>query len=172
MTGLSGSGKTTLASALEKRLFELNYFCQILDGNNVRSGINKNLRDQKVTEQFFKEEHPEYVFLAATKVGGIIADNTYRGEFVYENLMIQNNIIHNEWKYGVRKLLFFGSTCIYPKEAAQPMTEDLLLTSSLEYTNEPYAIAKIAGIKLCESYNIQYGTNFIFGDAHQFIWPE
>lgn len=119
-----------------------------------------DLMDQKATAQFFEQERPEYVFLAAAKVGGIVANNTYRGEFIYENLTIQNNVIHNAWKYGVKKLLFLGSTCIYPKEAPQPMPEDSLLTSPLEYTNEPYAIAKIAGIKLCESYNIQYGTNF------------
>ncbi|MDC7217988.1 MAG: GDP-L-fucose synthase [Spirochaetales bacterium] len=120
-----------------------------------------NLLDQQAVETFFETEKPEYVFLAAAKVGGIVANNTYRGEFIYENLVIQNNIIHNAWKSGVKKLLFLGSTCIYPKEAPQPMPEDSLLTSPLEYTNEPYAIAKIAGIKLCESYNLQYGTNFI-----------
>jgi GDP-L-fucose synthase len=120
-----------------------------------------NLLDQKATEAFFATEKPEYVFLAAAKVGGIVANNTYRGEFIYENLVIQNNIIHNAWKHGVKKLLFLGSTCIYPKEAPQPMPENSLLTAPLEYTNEPYAIAKIAGIKLCESYNLQYGTNFI-----------
>lgn len=120
-----------------------------------------DLLDQKAVEQFFAEEKPEYIFMAAAKVGGIVANNTYRGEFIYENLTIQNNIIHNAWKYGVKKLLFLGSTCIYPKEAPQPMKEDSLLTSPLEYTNEPYAIAKIAGIKLCESYNLQYGTDFI-----------
>ncbi len=112
-------------------------------------------------EEFFRTEKPEYVFLAAAKVGGIVANNTYRGEFIYENLMIQNNVIHASYKYNVEKLLFLGSTCIYPKEAPQPMSENYLLTGELEYTNEPYAIAKIAGIKMCESYNIQYGTNFI-----------
>jgi GDP-L-fucose synthase len=101
------------------------------------------------------------VILAAAKVGGIVANNTYRGEFIYENLMIQNNVIHAAYMHAVKKLLFLGSTCIYPKEAPQPMKEDCLLTSQLEYTNEPYAIAKIAGIKMCESYNLQYGTNFI-----------
>lgn len=111
--------------------------------------------------QFFEEEQPEYVILAAAKVGGIVANNTYRGEFIYENLMIQNNVIHAAYMHAVKKLLFLGSTCIYPKEAPQPMKEDCLLTSPLEYTNEPYAIAKIAGIKMCESYNLQYGTNFI-----------
>jgi len=120
-----------------------------------------DLIDSAAVENFFKVEKPEYVFLAAAKVGGIIANNTYRGQFIYENLMIQNNIIHNSYKYGVKKLLFLGSTCIYPGNAPQPMPEDSLLTSPLEYTNEPYAIAKIAGIKMCESYNIQYGTNFI-----------
>jgi len=126
-----------------------------------RSLAELNLLDQVATEDFFANEKPEYVFLAAAKVGGIIANNTYRGEFIFENLTIQNNIIHNSWKYGVKKLLFLGSTCIYPKQAPQPMKESYLLTSPLEYTNEPYAIAKIAGIKLCESYNLQYGTNFI-----------
>lgn len=120
-----------------------------------------DLIDSAAVENFFKVEKPEYVFLAAAKVGGIIANNTYRGQFIYENLMIQNNIIHYSYKYGVKKLLFLGSTCIYPGNAPQPMPEDSLLTSPLEYTNEPYAIAKIAGIKMCESYNIQYGTNFI-----------
>ena len=120
-----------------------------------------DLLSQTAVEQFFALEKPEYVFLAAAKVGGIVANNTYRGEFIYENLVIQNNVIHNAWKYGVKKLLFLGSTCIYPGEAPQPMKEEYLLTSPLEYTNEPYAIAKIAGIKLCESYNLQYGTNFI-----------
>jgi GDP-L-fucose synthase len=126
-----------------------------------RSHSELDLLDQKSVEAFFAGEQPEYVFLAAAKVGGIIANNTYRGEFIYENLAIQNNIIHNSWKYGVKKLLFLGSTCIYPKNAPQPMKEEYMLTSPLEYTNEPYAVAKIAGIKLCESYNIQYGTNFI-----------
>lgn len=110
---------------------------------------------------FFKAEKPEYVFLAAAKVGGIVANNTYRADFIYENLMIQNNVIHQSYLNGVNKLLFLGSTCIYPKEAPQPMPEDCLLTDVLEYTNEPYAIAKIAGIKTCESYNLQYGTNYI-----------
>ena len=110
---------------------------------------------------FFKNEKPDYVFLAAAKVGGIIANNTYRADFIYENMMIQNNVIHQSYVHGVKKLLFLGSTCIYPKEAPQPMKEKYLLTDTLEYTNEPYAIAKISGIKMCESYNIQYGTNFI-----------
>ena len=114
-----------------------------------------DLRNTEAVKAFFKKEKPEYVFLAAAKVGGIMANNTYRADFIYENLMIQNNVIHAAYENGVKKLLFLGSTCIYPKEAPQPMPEDCLLTSPLEYTNEPYAIAKIAGIKMCESYNLQ-----------------
>lgn len=120
-----------------------------------------DLLDQNAVADFFKAEKPEYVFLAAAKVGGIIANNTFRAQFIYENLQIQNNIIHQSYIHNVKKLLFLGSTCIYPKEAPQPISEESLLTSPLEYTNEPYAIAKIAGIKMCESYNLQYGTNFI-----------
>lgn len=120
-----------------------------------------DLRDTSAVKAFFEEEKPEYVILAAAKVGGIVANNTYRAEFIYDNLMIQNNIIHQSYLSGVKKLLFLGSTCIYPKDCPQPMKEEYLLTGPLEYTNEPYAIAKIAGIKMCESYNIQYGTNFI-----------
>lgn len=120
-----------------------------------------DLKDSNAVDHFFSNEQPEFVFLAAAKVGGIMANNTYRAQFIYDNLMIQNNVIHAAYKYKVKKLLFLGSTCIYPKEAQQPMSENCLLTAPLEYTNEPYAIAKIAGIKMCESYNIQYGTNFI-----------
>lgn len=120
-----------------------------------------DLTDSLATATFFKTEKPAYVFLAAAKVGGIIANNTYRADFLYLNLMIQNNVIHQSYKHRVKKLLFLGSTCIYPKNAPQPMPEDALLTGTLEYTNEPYAIAKIAGIKLCESYNLQYGTDFL-----------
>ena len=120
-----------------------------------------DLTNQLAVENFFSKEKPEYVILAAAKVGGIVANNRYRADFIYENMMIQNNVIHNAYKCGVKKLLFLGSTCIYPKDSAQPMSENSLLTSELEYTNEPYAIAKIAGIKMCESYNLQYGTNFI-----------
>ena len=120
-----------------------------------------DLTNQEAVVEFFKKEKPEYVVLAAAKVGGIEANNTYRGDFIYENMMIQNNVIHQSYLYGVKKLLFLGSTCIYPKECPQPMKEEYLLTAPLEYTNEPYAIAKIAGIKMCESYNLQYGTNFI-----------
>ncbi|MBN1186317.1 MAG: GDP-L-fucose synthase [Bacteroidales bacterium] len=120
-----------------------------------------DLTDQQTVRDFFEKEKPDYVFLAAAKVGGIVANNTYRAQFIYENLQIQNNIIHQSYVHGVKKLLFLGSSCIYPKNAPQPLKEEYLLTSELEYTNEPYAIAKIAGIKMCESYNIQYGTNFI-----------
>ena len=127
----------------------------------TRTHNELDLVDQQAVSAFFTAEKPEYVFLAAAKVGGIVANNTYRGEFIYENLMIQNNVIHQSHLSGVTKLMFLGSTCIYPKNAPQPMHEDYLLTGTLEYTNEPYAIAKIAGIKLCESYNLQYGTNFI-----------
>ncbi|WP_418184851.1 GDP-L-fucose synthase family protein [Aliarcobacter vitoriensis] len=127
----------------------------------TRTHSELDLINQKAVIEFFENEKPEYVILAAAKVGGIKANNTYRADFIYENLQIQNNIIHQSYVHKVKKLLFLGSTCIYPKNAPQPMSEDCLLTSKLEYTNEPYAIAKIAGIKMCESYNIQYGTNFI-----------
>lgn len=148
--------KGLVGSALWKTLQTKGYT------NLVGRSINElNLMDAVAVDQFFAEEKPEYVILAAAKVGGIVANNTYRGQFIYENLMIQNNVIHSAYVHGVRKLLFLGSTCIYPKQAPQPMPEDCLLTSPLEYTNEPYAIAKIAGIKMCESYNLQYGTNFI-----------
>jgi GDP-L-fucose synthase len=110
---------------------------------------------------FFETEKPEYVFLAAAKVGGIVANNTYRADFIYENLMIQNNVIHQAYVNGVKKLMFLGSSCIYPKLAPQPLKEEYLLTGVLEPTNEPYAIAKIAGIKMCEAYRAQYGCNFI-----------
>ncbi len=120
-----------------------------------------DLTSQAEVASFFESEKPEYVFLAAAKVGGIVANNVYRADFIYENMMIQNNVIHQCYLHKVKKLLFLGSTCIYPKNAPQPMKEEYLLTDTLEYTNEPYAIAKIAGIKMCESYNLQYGTNFI-----------
>ena len=126
-----------------------------------RTSSELDLKDQKATQEFFEKEKPEYVILAAARVGGIVANNTYRGQFIYENLQIQNNVIHQSYLNDVKKLLFLGSSCIYPKQAPQPMPEDCLLTSPLEYTNEPYAIAKIAGLKMCESYNLQYGTNYI-----------
>ena len=120
-----------------------------------------DLTDQKTVADFFSQEKPDYVILAAAKVGGILSNNKYRAQFIYENLMIQNNIIHQSYVNGVKKLLFLGSSCIYPGNCPQPIKEEYLLTGELEYTNEPYAIAKISGIKMCESYNIQYGTNFI-----------
>jgi len=127
----------------------------------LRTSRELDLRDQAAVADFFEQEKPEYVFLAAAKVGGILANNTYRGEFLYDNLMIQNNIIHASWQQGVKKLMFLGSSCIYPKLAPQPLKEDYLLTGPLEPTNEPYAIAKIAGIKLCDAYRSQYGCNFV-----------
>jgi GDP-L-fucose synthase len=148
--------KGLVGSAISKNLQQKGYFNLIF-----RSIEELDLRDPHAVNDFFEYEKPEYVFLAAAKVGGIMANNIYRGEFIYDNLMIQNNIIHGAYKSGVKKLLFLGSTCIYPKDAEQPMKEDALLTGPLEYTNEPYAIAKIAGIKMCESYNLQYGTNFL-----------
>ena len=145
-----------VGSALIENLQEKGY-------KNIVTRTHKELDLTNTVEvaKFFEVEKPEYVFLAAAKVGGIVANNTYRADFIYENLMIQNNVIHQSYLNEVKKLLFLGSTCIYPKNAPQPMKEDYLLTDTLEYTNEPYAIAKIAGIKTCESYNLQYGTNFI-----------
>ena len=120
-----------------------------------------DLLDQSAVRDFFRQEQPDYVFLAAAKVGGIVANNTYRGQFIYENLQIQNNVIHHAHLAGVKKLLFLGSSCIYPKHAPQPISEAALLTGPLEATNEPYAVAKIAGIKMCQAYRAQYGCNFI-----------
>lgn len=120
-----------------------------------------DLRDQQAVQDFFAKEKPAYVFMAAAKVGGILANNTFRGEFLYENLMIQSNVIHASYLNEVTKLLFLGSSCIYPKMAPQPLKEEYLLTGLLEYTNEPYAIAKIAGIKMCDAYRDQYGCNYI-----------
>jgi GDP-L-fucose synthase len=133
------------------------------DFNNIitRTSAELNLTNQQAVADFFAAEKPDYVILAAAKVGGILANNTYRGQFIYENMMIQNNVIHQSYLNGVRKLLFLGSSCIYPKMAPQPLKEDYLLTGTLEATNEPYAIAKIAGIKMCEAYRSQYGCNFI-----------
>lgn len=126
-----------------------------------RTHAELDLMDPPAVRDFFDKERPEYVVLAAAHVGGIMANNTYRADFIYNNLRIQQNVIGESFRHGVRKLLFLGSTCIYPREAKQPIGESELLTAPLEYTNEPYAIAKIAGLKLCESFNIQYGTNFI-----------
>lgn len=127
----------------------------------TRTSSQLDLRNQQQVEDFFRSEKPEYVFLAAAKVGGIHANNIYRGEFLYDNLMIQNNVIHQSYRHNVKKLLFLGSSCIYPKMAPQPLKEEYLLTGPLEQTNEPYAVAKIAGIKMCESYRRQYGCDFI-----------
>ena len=120
-----------------------------------------DLTNQQQVTEFFSSQKPEYIILAAAKVGGIVANNTFRGQFIYENLQIQNNVIHQAYIHKAKKLLFLGSTCIYPRNAPQPIKEEYLLTGPLEYTNEPYAIAKIAGLKMCESYNLQYGTNFL-----------
>ncbi|QKG80223.1 GDP-L-fucose synthase family protein [Tenuifilum thalassicum] len=148
-TGLVGT-------AIVRKLKERGY-------NNIitRAHSELELLDYNAVFDFFNTVKSEYVFLAAARVGGILANNTYRAQFIYENLQIQNNVIHAAYLSGVKKLLFLGSSCIYPKNAPQPIKEDYLLTSELEFTNEPYAIAKIAGIKMCESYNLQYGTNFI-----------
>lgn len=127
----------------------------------TRTSKELDLRDQQAVATFFNEEKPDYVFLAAAKVGGIVANNTYRADFLYENLAIQNNVIHQSYVNGVKKLMFLGSSCIYPKLAPQPLKEEYLLTGLLEPTNEPYAIAKIAGIKMCDAYRDQYGCNFV-----------
>ncbi|QOR62604.1 GDP-L-fucose synthase family protein [Sulfurovum sp. ST-21] len=162
-------GSGLVGSAILKNLSEkgytnliTNYHTRPLHATRYTPHAEKlDLLDAQAVKEFFEREKPEFVFLAAAKVGGIVANNTYRADFIYENLQIQNNIIHQSYLNGVKKLMFLGSTCIYPKNAPQPMPEDCLLTDTLEYTNEPYAIAKIAGIKMCESYNLQYGTNFI-----------
>lgn len=127
----------------------------------TRVSSELDLRSQQQVADFFEQEKPDYVFLAAAKVGGIVANNTYRAEFLYDNLQIQNNVIHSAYLNGVKKLMFLGSSCIYPKMAPQPLEEDYLLTGPLEETNEPYAIAKIAGIKMCDAYRAQYGCNYI-----------
>ncbi|HBH25728.1 MAG TPA: GDP-fucose synthetase [Cytophagales bacterium] len=160
---MNKSGKVYVAghrgmvgSALVRKLKSLGF-------ENIVSRTSKelDLTDQSQVARFFESEKPDYVFLAAAKVGGIYANNTYRADFIYENLMIQNNVIHQSYVNGVEKLMFLGSSCIYPKMAPQPLKEDYLLTGKLEYTNEPYAIAKIAGIKMCESYRLQYGCDYI-----------
>lgn len=136
------------------------------------SFFSVDLMDTQAVAAFYKEHKPVYVFDAAAKVGGIVANNLYRAQFLYENLVIQNNIIHQAYVSGVKKLLFLGSSCIYPKMAPQPIKEEYLLTNTLEYTNEPYAIAKIAGLKMCENYNLQYGTNFIAAMPTNLYGPE
>lgn len=153
IAGHRGMVGSALVRALEKAGYHNLVF---------RSSKELDLRDQAAVAAFFAQEMPEYVFLAAAKVGGIMANNTYRGEFIYDNLMIQNNVIHQAHVQGVKKLMFLGSSCIYPKMAPQPIREDSLLTGLLEPTNEPYAIAKIAGIKLCEAYRDQYGDDFVY----------
>lgn len=145
-----------VGSAIYRRLVADGYFNFVL-----RNSQELDLRNQQAVADFFELEKPEYVFLAAAKVGGIQANNIYRADFLYDNLLIQSNIIHQAHVYGVKKLLSLGSSCIYPKNCPQPIKEDYLLTDVLEQTNEPYAIAKIAGLKLCESYKRQYGDNFI-----------
>jgi GDP-L-fucose synthase len=145
-----------VGSALVRKLQQNGYTRLIL-----RTKEELDLRDQQAVKQFFEETKPEYVFLAAARVGGIHANNTYRAEFLYDNLMIEANVIHQSYVHGVKKLLFLGSSCIYPKHAPQPLKESYLLTGPLEPTNEPYAIAKIAGIKLCENYRQQYSCSFI-----------
>lgn len=145
-----------VGSAIVRKLQSEGYHNLVL-----RTSSELDLRNQSAVEKFFETEKPEYVFLAAAKVGGIMANNTYRADFLYENLMIESNVIHQSYIHKVKKLLFLGSSCIYPKLAPQPLKEEYLLSGYLEETNEPYAIAKIAGIKLCESYRKQYGCDFI-----------
>ena len=148
--------KGMVGSAIHRNLIAKGYSNFVL-----QSSKELDLRDSLAVKTFFETERPDYVFLAAAKVGGIVANTTYRAEFLYDNLMIQNNVIHNAYLTGVKKLLFLGSSCIYPKLAKQPLKEEYLLTGELETTNEPYAIAKIAGIKMCDAYRNQYGCNFI-----------
>lgn len=151
------AGHTGLVGSAICRSLEKSGYTQVI-GRDI---LELNLEDAAETNAFFESEKPEYVILAAAKVGGIVANNTYRADFIYSNLQIQNNVVHACFRHGVKKLLFLGSSCIYPKGCPQPIKEEYLLTSPLEYTNEPYAIAKIAGLKMCESYNLQYDTNFI-----------
>lgn len=148
--------KGLVGSAIKRRLEELGYTNFI-----YRTRKELDLINQQAVNDFFEQEKPEYVFLAAAKVGGIHANNTYPAEFIYENLAVQNNVIQASYQHGVKKLLFLGSSCIYPKFAPQPMKEEHLLTGELEPTNEPYALAKISGLKMCQAYNQQYGTDFI-----------
>jgi len=145
-----------VGSAIKRRL-EKEGFTNIIG----KSSAELDLTNQQAVSDFFAAEKPDYVFLAAAKVGGVVANNTYRAEFLYDNLMIQNNVIHSSYVNGVKKLMFLGSSCIYPKLAPQPLKEEYLLTGLLEYTNEPYAIAKIAGIKMCDAYRSRYGCNFV-----------
>lgn len=148
--------KGMVGSAIVRKLEQKGYQNLV-----VRTSKELDLREQQKVEKFFRQEEPEYVFLAAARVGGIVANNTFRAEFLYDNLTIQGNVIHQAYKAGVKKLLFLGSSCIYPKMAPQPLKEEFLLSGLLEPTNEPYAVAKIAGIKMCDAYRNQYGCNFI-----------
>lgn len=148
--------KGMVGSAIVRKLEQKGYKNLV-----VRTSKELDLREQRKVEEFFQQEEPEYVFLAAARVGGIVANNTFRAEFLYDNLTIQGNVIHQAYKAGVKKLLFLGSSCIYPKMAPQPLKEEFLLSGLLEPTNEPYAVAKIAGIKMCDAYRNQYGCNFI-----------
>jgi len=145
-----------VGSAIVRRLKKSGY-----DNIIVRDRHELDLTNQHLVQEFLAKEKPDYIFIAAARVGGVHANNTYRAEFIYQNLMIQTNVIHGAWLAGIDKLLFLGSSCIYPRSCPQPIIEDYLLSSSLEQTNEPYAIAKIAGIKMCENYNRQYGTHYI-----------
>ena len=155
-----------LGSAL-KRILEQNGYKNLI----FKTSKELDLRDQEITEKFFRDEMPEYVFLAAARVGGIIANKEKKAEFIYDNLQIQNNVIHLSYKYKVKKLIFYGSNCMYPKESLQPIKEEYLLTGSLEPTNEAFAVAKIAGVKMCQSYNEQYGTNFICAISANLFGP-
>ena len=151
------AGHRGMVGSAIKRKLEAEGFRNLL----YKTSKELDLTDSSAVKAFFEENKPDYVFLAAAKVGGILANDTYRADFLYENLMIQNNVIHSSWKSAVKKLMFLGSSCIYPKLAPQPLKEEYLLTGLLEHTNEPYAIAKIAGIKLCDAFRDQYGCNFI-----------
>ncbi|HEX9079041.1 MAG TPA: GDP-L-fucose synthase [Desulfuromonadaceae bacterium] len=155
-----------VGSAIVRRLQAEGY-----DNLLMRTSGQLDLRDQAAVAEFFRTEKPEYVFLAAAKVGGIMANSTYPAEFIYDNLLIQANVIHNAWLTGVKRLLFLGSTCIYPKHAPQPMREEHLLTSPLEPTNDAYAVAKIAGIYQCRSYNRQYGTRYLAAMPNNLYGP-
>lgn len=145
-----------VGSAIIRRLQSAGYLNII-----TRAHSELDLTNQKAVDEFLEDEKPDYIFLAAAKVGGIHANSTYRAEFIYQNLMVAANVIHAAWRAGIQRLLFLGSSCIYPRDCPQPIKEEYLLTGPLEQTNEPYALAKIAGIKLCESYNRQYGTHFV-----------
>lgn len=151
------AGHTGLVGSAITRILKEKGYNNLL----LRHQKELDLTDQKAVDEFFRSEKPEYVILAAALVGGILANNTYRADFIYQNIMIQSNVIGASWRYSIKKLLFLGSTCIYPKNAPQPLKEEYLLTSPLEFTNESYAVAKIAGLKMCEAFNIQYKTDFI-----------